>query len=53
MNTSNLWFEKTARKIDGLPILNVDEELLAFGGSLSKTLRQMAEGFRNVARIRH
>jgi len=50
MKTSNLWFEKTARKIDGLPILNVDDELLGFGSWVSKTLRQMAEGMRVVGR---
>ncbi len=48
--TSNLWYEKTARKIDGLPILNVDDELLAWGSTLSKGLRQMAEGLRGVGR---
>jgi hypothetical protein len=48
--TSNLWYEKTARKIDGLPILNVDEELLGFGSWLAKQLRQMAEGLRGVGR---
>ncbi|HEX4071336.1 MAG TPA: hypothetical protein VHX68_09205 [Planctomycetaceae bacterium] len=48
--TSNLWYEKTARKIDGMPILNVDEELLAWGSTLSKGLRQMAEGLRGVGR---
>jgi len=50
MRTSNLWFEKTARKIDGLPILNVDDDLLGFGSWLSKNLRQMAEGLRGVGR---
>jgi hypothetical protein len=50
IKSSNLWFEKTARKIDGLPILNVDDELLGFGSWLSKTLRQMAEGLRGVGR---
>jgi hypothetical protein len=50
MRTSNLWFEKTARKIDGLPILNVDDDLLGFGGWLSKNLRQMAEGLRGIGR---
>ena len=48
--SSNLWYEKTARKIDGLPILNVDEELLVWGSSLSKGLRQMAENLRGVGR---
>jgi hypothetical protein len=48
--SSNLWYEKTARKIDGLPILNVDEDLLAWGSTLSKGLRQMAENLRGVGR---
>lgn len=37
-----LWFERYARKIDGLPILNVDEELLAYGAMVGETFRQIA-----------
>jgi hypothetical protein len=31
--------ERYARKIDRLPILNVDDDLLAWGGSVAETLR--------------
>lgn len=37
-----LWFERYARKIDALPILNVDEDLLAFGANLGVTFRDLA-----------
>jgi hypothetical protein len=33
-----------------LPILNVDEDLLGWGSTLSKGLRNMAEGLRGVGR---
>ncbi|QDU36681.1 hypothetical protein Mal4_09690 [Maioricimonas rarisocia] len=34
-----LWFERYARKIDALPILNVDEELLEWGATVSSSFR--------------
>jgi hypothetical protein len=34
-----MWYDKYARKIDNLPLLNVDEELLAFGRDVSELLR--------------
>ncbi|HEX6987750.1 MAG TPA: hypothetical protein VF170_20385, partial [Planctomycetaceae bacterium] len=34
-----LYMERYAKKIDRLPILNVDDELLAWGGSVAETLR--------------
>lgn len=37
-----VWMERYARKIDRLPILNVDEELLAWGAAVGETLRTMA-----------
>jgi hypothetical protein len=36
------WYEQYATKIDALPILNVDQELLDFGAAVSSTLRGMA-----------
>ena len=36
-----LWMERYGRKIDALPILNVDEELLNWGASVSETFRSM------------
>ncbi len=41
------WYQQYATKIDSLPILNVDQELLDFGAALSATLRGMA----NVGQI--
>jgi membrane fusion protein, multidrug efflux system len=42
--------DKAAEKIDDMPILHVDDELLAFGGEVAKTLREMAEQKRIIAR---
>jgi hypothetical protein len=37
-----VFLDRYARNIDRLPILNVDEELLAFGGSVGETLRGLS-----------
>jgi hypothetical protein len=42
------WHNKTAKAIDELPVLNVDEELLKYGRAVSVTLRQMATFTRGV-----
>lgn len=34
-----VWFDKYARKIDRLPIANVDPDLLSYGGYVSESLR--------------
>jgi hypothetical protein len=34
-----MWYEKYAKKIDNLPILNVDEEMLMYGRDVSQLLR--------------
>jgi hypothetical protein len=44
------WYEKTARRIDNLPILHVDDELLAFGANTAKALRETSEQGRNIGR---
>ncbi len=44
--------EKTADQIDNLPILHVDEELLAFGAEVAQGLRMMAERRRSISRVR-
>jgi hypothetical protein len=49
-DAKTMWYEKTARKIDNMPILHVDDELLAFGANTSKALRETAEQGRNVGR---
>ncbi len=36
------WYQQYATKIDSLPLLNVDPELLEFGAAISTTLRGMA-----------
>ncbi len=44
--------EKSADEIDSLPILHVDEELLAFGADVAQTLRSMSERRRAISRSR-
>ncbi len=46
-----VWMERYARKIDRLPILYVDEDLLEFGSKTAETLRIMA-GARRSAGLR-
>jgi len=43
-----VWFDKYARKIETLPMLNVDPELLDFGQFVTKTLRNGALDVRNL-----
>jgi len=43
-----LWFDKWARKIDKLPLVNVDKELLDFGQYISSNLRNMAAAMRGI-----
>jgi len=45
---SALWFDKWARKIDRLPLLNVDAELLKFGRETAEGMRQMAAALRGI-----
>ena len=40
------WFGKYARRIDELPILNVDPELLDYGAFVASALRQAEASFR-------
>jgi hypothetical protein len=42
------WYHEFAEKIDELPMLNVDEDLLKFGSSVSTTLRGMCNLSTNV-----
>ncbi len=37
-----LWYEKYAKKIDNLPMLNVDNDLLNFGQAVADTFRDIA-----------
>ena len=43
-----MWYDKYARKIDGLPILNVDEELLNFGSNISELFRSAEMSMKGV-----
>ena len=37
-----VWMERYGRKVDGLPVLNVDDDLLAWGARVGETFRVMA-----------
>jgi hypothetical protein len=43
-----LWFERYARKIDNLPILNVDNELLDYGVFVADSLRQSETAMKGI-----
>jgi hypothetical protein len=38
----SVWLDRYGQKVDALPILNVDDELLAWGASVAETFRTMA-----------
>lgn len=44
-----VWMERYARKIDDLPIKDVDKDLLIFGGNVSSSLRYQAQAGRVAA----
>lgn len=48
LGQNGMWFDKWARRIDRMPIQNVDPELLAFGGAVSAGLRSMAGDIRGI-----
>lgn len=41
---ARLWYERYSKQIDELPIVGVDSDLLDWGSSVSRTLREMAYG---------
>lgn len=43
-----LWVENAARKIDRLPVLNVDEAVLEYAQRVSNSLRYQGQAFRNA-----
>jgi len=43
------WAEKYAKKIDRLPLLNVDSEMQEYSAKVAEILRQGAEAFRGTA----
>lgn len=46
------WMDRSAREIDELPILFVDNDLLDWGAQVSKTLREMSYGINYVNKDR-
>lgn len=48
-DTHLVWMERYARKIDDLPLKDVDKDLLTFGGNVSSSLRYQAQASRMAA----
>jgi hypothetical protein len=42
--STKLWYDRYAKQIEELPILHVDKELLDWGSSVTRTLREMSSG---------
>jgi len=43
-----LWIDRYARKLDALPILGVDKDMVEFTGWVASVLRSVASGYRKV-----
>lgn len=52
LNFQAIWYDRYARNIDDLPLLNVDPDMLVFGSRVSRTLREIALGIRHSASMR-
>ncbi len=48
LSSQGIWLGKFATKIDQLPVLNVDPEMLDFGRVVTAALRDASAAFRNV-----
>jgi hypothetical protein len=48
LSQSMIWFDKYAKKIENLPILNVDEEMLAYSAWVARSLRDCAGSVRTM-----
>ena len=44
----SVWMERYGRKIDALPLLHVDDDLLAYGANVGQTFREMALAHRSA-----
>jgi hypothetical protein len=43
-----VWYDKYSQKIDNLPVLDVDPDLITFGTNISNTLRAISQSARGV-----
>ncbi len=48
IGTYGMWFENYARKVERLPMLNVDEEMLNYGSFLSTQLRNASMAIKGI-----
>ena len=42
--SAKVWYDRSAKQIEDLPLLNVDSELLDWGSAMARNLREMASG---------
>lgn len=47
-----LWYDRAAKQIEELPLLNVDSDLLDWGSTVARTLREMAYGINYTVKDR-
>ena len=48
--SSRVWFDRSAKEIEELPLLNVDNDLLNWGAQTAMTLREMSSGINYAAK---
>lgn len=48
--SAKIWYDKYAKRIEELPILGVDQELLDWGYTVARTFREMANGINYSAK---
>jgi hypothetical protein len=47
--STKLWYDRYAKQLEELPIVNVDKELLDWGGQVARTFREMSTGINYYA----
>ncbi len=52
-SSQKLWYDRYAKQIEQLPILNVDVDLLNWGSAIARTLREMGSGITNSVNDRN
>jgi hypothetical protein len=49
-SSMRLWYDRAAKQIEELPLLNVDNELLDWGSQMARTIREMSLGINYAAK---
>ena len=48
INQYGIWFDKYARQVDDLPLLNVDPEMVDYGANVADSLRQASDAIKGI-----